>query len=177
MAPTAASAAVHDNRQLLGRDYEDFAQSGAFAGLAASFWRAVTVAMGKEAPAEQYIGFVSPNYFEALGLRLVRGLLFALVARRREIGVRLALGASPGEASWAVMPDGLRYAAFGIAGGIVLAIPTTIIAQQNFPGAGGTDPMPFVFALAAVLLAAAVAAYLPARKAGRVQPAVALRHD
>jgi putative ABC transport system permease protein len=104
-------------------------------------------------------------------------LLFALFARRREIGVRLALGATPREASWAVMRDGLRYAAFGIAAGILLAIPATIIAQQAVPGARASDPAPFIVAMTSVLATVALAAYLPARKAGRVQPAVALRHD
>jgi hypothetical protein len=104
-------------------------------------------------------------------------LLFALFARRREIGVRLALGATAREASWAVMRDGLRYAAYGVTAGIVLGIPATMVVQQAVPGARMTDPAPFIFALVAVLGAVGCAAWLPARKAGRVQPAAALRHD
>lgn len=104
-------------------------------------------------------------------------LLFALLARRREIGVRLALGATPRQASWAVMRDGLKYAAIGTVGGIVVAIPASRIAEQGLPGASSSDPAPYIVAMSTVLVAAALAAYLPARKAGRVQPATALRHD
>jgi predicted permease len=104
-------------------------------------------------------------------------LLFALVARRREIGVRLALGASAGEASWAVMRDGLRYAALGLIGAIALGVPAAFIAQQALPGARITDPVPFAVSLLAVSVGAALAAYLPARRAATVQPAAALRSD
>ena len=75
------------------------------------------------------------------------------------------------------MRDGLRYVAFGIASGMVLGIPATIVVHQAVPGARLTDPAPFLVAMAAVLVAVASAAWLPARKAGRVQPATALRHD
>jgi predicted permease len=104
-------------------------------------------------------------------------LLYALLARRREIGIRLALGASPREASWAVMRDGFRYAGFGSAAGLLLAVPASFIAQQTVPGASISDPAPFLVSMLAVLGAAAFTAWLPARKAGRVQPADALRHD
>ena len=104
-------------------------------------------------------------------------LVFALLARRREIGVRLALGATPRAASWAVMKDGLRYAAFGSAAGLLLAIPATFVAQQAVPGARMSDPIPFVVAAVSVVATVALAAWLPARKAGRVQPATALRAE
>ncbi len=90
-------------------------------------------------------------------------LAFALFARRREIGVRLALGATPREASWAVLRDAVRYAAFGSAAGIVLAIPATIIAYQAVPGTRLSDPAPLIVTMASVLAAVALAAYLPAR--------------
>jgi predicted permease len=104
-------------------------------------------------------------------------LLYALLARRREIGVRLALGATPREASWAVLRDGLKYAAFGTAAGMMLAVPASLIAQQALPGASRGDPAPFLISMSAVLGAAAFTAWLPARRAGRVQPAAALRQD
>jgi predicted permease len=102
-------------------------------------------------------------------------LLFALVARRQEIGVRLALGASPRQASWAVMRHGLRYATLGAAAGLIMAVPAALVAQRSFPGSRVTDPIPFVASLMAVLVAAGLAAYLPARKSGSLAPAVALR--
>ena len=104
-------------------------------------------------------------------------LMFALFARTREIGIRLALGASARDASWAVMRDGLRYAAYGLALGVVLAIPAAIVAQNALPGAHAADPVPFIGTACAVLLVAATAAYMPVRRASRVDLATALRYD
>ena len=54
-------------------DYDDFARSGAFASLAASAWQPLAVSVGSAQPSEQYVGFVSGNFFGVLGLRLQRG--------------------------------------------------------------------------------------------------------
>jgi predicted permease len=104
-------------------------------------------------------------------------LLFGLIARTREIGVRLALGAEPIQAGWAVMRDGLRYAAIGVCIGLLLGVPTAMIAANVMSGVRALDPVPFVIALAIVLLAAALASIVPTRRAARVEPAAALRHD
>jgi hypothetical protein len=74
-------------------------------------------------------------------------------------------------------PHGLRYVAFGTMAGILVGVPATIIAQNVVPGARTSDPIPFIVAMASVLIAVAVAAWLPARRAGRVQPAAALRYE
>ncbi len=103
-------------------------------------------------------------------------LLFGLLARTREIGLRLALGAERHEASWAVLRDGLRYAAMGGAAGVLFGVPVSILVARTL-AARATDPIPFLGALAAVLLAAAAAAYGPARRAAQIEPAAALRHD
>ena len=104
-------------------------------------------------------------------------LMFALLARRREIGVRLALGATSKQASWAVMQDGMRYAGYGIAAGLLLAVPAVVVLRQALPGATSIDPMPFLFAIATVSCAALLSAWYPARRAAQVQPAQALRQD
>jgi hypothetical protein len=104
-------------------------------------------------------------------------LMFALFARRREIGVRLALGASTREASWSVMRDGVRYALYGSAAGDVLAIPAVRVAQQVVPGVRAADPVAFAGAILLVLTVSGIAAFEPARRAARVNPATALRQD
>jgi predicted permease len=104
-------------------------------------------------------------------------LMFALFARRREIGVRLALGASTREASWSVMRDGVRYALYGSAAGVVLAIPAVRVAQQVVPGVRAADPVAFAGAILLVLTVSGIAAFEPARRAARVNPATALRQD
>jgi ABC-type antimicrobial peptide transport system permease subunit len=104
-------------------------------------------------------------------------LLFALMARTREIGLRLALGAEAREASWAVMRDGVRFAAIGGACGLLFGVPAALIVRTMVVGANPGDPVPFIAALTMVLLAAGTAAYIPARRAARIEPAAALRSD
>lgn len=114
----------------------------------------------------------------ALGMVGLYGLLlFALTARTREMGIRLALGASPGRASWAVLRGSLGYVAIGAACGLLLAVPAGGIASRELMGSRSTDPVPFVVALACTFVATALAAYLPARRASSIEPAVALRHE
>jgi ABC-type antimicrobial peptide transport system permease subunit len=104
-------------------------------------------------------------------------LLFALYARTREIGIRLALGSGPLLASWTVISSGLRYALIGGAVGLVLGVPVALISARTMLGARATDPVPFMIALVSVAGACALAASIPLRRASRVQPATALRHD
>ena len=97
--------------------------------------------------------------------------------RTREIGVRLAIGASPADVVRLLLGQGLRPIAIGLACGIVAAL----IAAQAFQGAmyGVTARDPGAFAAAAVILlvAAAAAVYFPTRRASRLNPVVVLRQS
>lgn len=104
-------------------------------------------------------------------------LLYALLSRSRELGLRMALGARPGHASFAVIADGLRFVAIGAVFGFVLCIPAAKFAARTFTGAKADDPLPFLFVFLAILVATAAAAFIPARRAARIEPMVALRHD
>jgi putative ABC transport system permease protein len=104
-------------------------------------------------------------------------LLFSLVARTREIGLRLALGAARRQAAWAALRHGLRYTAAGVICGIGLGVPALIAAARMFLGTRSTDPVPFLVTALVVGVAAGAAALLPAQRAARIEPAVALRHD
>jgi putative ABC transport system permease protein len=104
-------------------------------------------------------------------------LLFALVARTREIGLRLALGAARRQAAWAAIRHGLRYTAAGVVCGFGLGVPAIMAAARMFMGTRSTDPVPFLVTALVVGVAACAAALLPAQRAARVEPAVALRHD
>jgi hypothetical protein len=104
-------------------------------------------------------------------------LLFALSARTREVGVRVALGAAPVQASWAVLRGGLFHALIGASVALVLGVPAVKLASLAFPVVSATDPVPFLAAAAAVLLALGAASLVPGWRASRVQPAAALRDE
>jgi putative ABC transport system permease protein len=111
----------------------------------------------------------------ALGLYGV--MAYAVSRRTREIGIRMALGAARRDVLGMVVREGLRLAAVGIAVGLVLASGLTQIIKRFLYGVTATDVA--TFAGVAVLLAgvAVAASFLPARRASRVDPMVALRAE
>jgi predicted permease len=106
----------------------------------------------------------------------VYGLLhFAVAQRTHEFGVRLALGASSGDLLRLVLGEGLRLPVAGLALGLTGAFALTRVLRHLLFEVSATDPVTFA-AVAALLLAVAfVACWLPARRAARVDPIVALR--
>jgi predicted permease len=120
--------------------------------------------------------------FGVLGLLLacvgLYGLLaYSMVRRTREIGIRMALGARPGGVLWMVGRQALLLVGLGIAVGLPLAWMLARSVQSMLFGLKATDPG--VLAAAVSLLAGAglAAAYFPARRAARVDPMTALRHE
>ena len=120
--------------------------------------------------------------FASLALVLASIGIYGVVAytvseRSHEIGVRLALGAQPRNVVAMLVGQGMTLAAGGAAAGIVLAIAITRVMTGLLFGVSATDPATFTVITAALALVAALACYLPARRATRVNPAIALRSD
>jgi hypothetical protein len=111
----------------------------------------------------------------AIGLYSI--LLYQVLTRTREIGVRMALGAAPSRASYAVLQEAFSSVGIGLVLGMIVSIPGSIIAARNFPGAELRDIVPVTVAVISILAAAAAACIVPARRAARVQPMDALRHE
>jgi macrolide transport system ATP-binding/permease protein len=108
----------------------------------------------------------------------VYGVLSYSVSQRfREIGIRIALGAQGKDVLGLVVGRGLRLALFGGATGVVAALAVTRLMGSMLYGVSATDPATFAIVLCLVTLAALLAAYIPARRAVRVDPIVALRHE
>jgi putative ABC transport system permease protein len=102
---------------------------------------------------------------------------FTVTQRIPEIGVRLALGASPGRVFRQVIGQGLRLAIIGVALGLVAAAAATSLLESLLFNTSATDPVIYI-ALSVVLMAIAVlACYVPARRAMRVDPMTALRSE
>ena len=114
----------------------------------------------------------------ALGLIGIYGVLSFLVSRRtREIGIRLALGAQRRDVLWLVMKEGAKFSLIGIALGLTSALAITRILASDLYGIRPADP--FTFIATAVLMSAVtlLACYIPTRRAMRVDPLNALRHE
>ena len=97
--------------------------------------------------------------------------------RTNEFGIRLALGAQPRNVLRLVLGQGMRVAAVGVVIGIGAALLLTRLMETLLFGVTPTDPLTFVVVAAVLALAALVAAYIPARRATRVDPLVALRYE
>jgi predicted permease len=104
-------------------------------------------------------------------------IAYWVASRTREIGLRIALGARPGEVTASVVRRGLMPVVAGLLLGTILAVPVARLLRGVLLGVGPGDPLSFAVA-AAFLLAVAIAAnLLPARRASRVDPLEALRQD
>ena len=106
------------------------------------------------------------------------GVLALAVSRRtKEIGIRIALGAEPGNVIGLVMKEILLL----IAGGILVGIPAAILlsryVQSQLYGMEGTDPITFALAVGSLIFVALLASWIPARRATRVNPIDVLRYE
>jgi ABC-type antimicrobial peptide transport system permease subunit len=116
---------------------------------------------------------VVTSLLAAVGLYAV--MAYAVALRRRELGIRMALGARPRDVERMVSLVGLRLAGIGIAIGMVCAVLTSQLLRGVLYGVGPTDPLTLSATPAAVLVVAFVATWIPAHHAAGLQPSEAVR--
>jgi putative ABC transport system permease protein len=97
--------------------------------------------------------------------------------RTHEIGIRMALGAQRRDVVRMVLGEGLRVALLGVAVGIAAALGLTHLMTQMIFGVRAVDPLTFAGVAILLTFVALAACYIPARRAMRVDPIVALRYE
>jgi macrolide transport system ATP-binding/permease protein len=111
------------------------------------------------------------------GVGLYGVMAYAVSERTHEMGIRLALGARPGELRGMVVASGMKVAAVGLAIGAAGAAAVSRLLTSLLNGVSPTDPVTFAVVLATLAAVAFLAAFIPARRASLVDPIVALRYE
>ncbi|MCW5560156.1 MAG: ABC transporter permease, partial [Verrucomicrobiae bacterium] len=137
----------------------------------------VNRAVQQERLIAQLGGFFSVFALGLASLGLYGVLSFAVVQRTREIGVRVALGAQQRDVLSLVMGKGLRLALTGAAIGLVGGLTLTRLVSSLLYGVEPTDPLTYGSVVMLLVIVALLACWLPARRAARVDPMVALRNE
>jgi predicted permease len=122
------------------------------------------------------------SFFSLLALSLacigLYGVMtYNVIRRTSEIGLRIALGAQTGIVQWMVMKESLLLLAIGIALGIPAMLAASHAVQAMLFGLTGHDPVTLLGAVCVITAVTLASAYFPARRASRVDPMMALRHD
>ena len=130
---------------------------------------------------EQLISQLS-SFFSLLALSLacigLYGVMtYSVLRRTNEIGIRLALGAPTGRVLWMVLGESLLLLAVGVVLGIPLTLAATRLIQAQLFGLHASDPITLIAAVTIIGAVTMLAGYLPARRAAKVDPMIALRYE
>jgi putative ABC transport system permease protein len=139
-----------------------------------------TVLAASVAPRRFYSTLLGTFATLALGLAgvgIASVVAFSVAERKREIGIRMAIGAEPGDVLRLVLGQGLRLTLAGVGLGLLAAIGLTRFLRAALYGVTSTDPLTYALVAALLTLVALVAAWVPARNAARFDPLTALRSD
>jgi putative ABC transport system permease protein len=127
-------------------------------------------------------GFVLMSVFAAVGLVLVMIGVYSVVAyatarRTHEIGIRMALGATRGDALKLVFGMGMRVIGLGVGIGLVASLVLSRVLSSQLWRVSAHDPITIAGVAALLLATGALACWFPARRATGIEPTLALRHD
>ena len=104
-------------------------------------------------------------------------LAYTVQTQRKDIGIRMALGARPAAIVGGVLSRGLRLATLAAAVGVIASLGVTRLLTSQLAGVAPNDPLTFVVSVGVLLAAVVLASLVPAYRASRVDPIVTLRAD
>ncbi|HMY76670.1 MAG TPA: FtsX-like permease family protein, partial [Blastocatellia bacterium] len=135
-----------------------------------------------ESLAAQRFAMILLEAFAAVALLLASIGLYGVISylagqRTHELGIRLALGAQRRDVLRLVLSDGMKPACGGVALGLIVALGLTRLLANLLYGVSATDPLTFAATAALLAAIALLACWLPARRATKVDPVVALRSE
>ncbi len=133
--------------------------------------------MGQETLISELSTFFSLLALSLACIGLYGVMTYTVMRRTSEIGIRLALGASMARVLWMVLRESLVLLAVGVALGVPLTLAATRLVQAQLFGLQSYDPVTLVGAITVIGAVTMLAAYLPARRAAKVDPMVALRYE
>jgi len=125
----------------------------------------------------QFVGVFAGFALLLAAIGIYGVMAYSVSSRRQEMGIRMSLGAEPGDIVKMVVGQGMRLALIGIALGVGASLALTRFIATLLFGVHSTDPIAFTAAAVALLATALLACYLPARRATRVDPITILRYE
>jgi predicted permease len=147
------------------------------------FYKVITMeTLAAESIALRRVNMLLLGVLSAIALALavvgIYGVLsYAVTLRMHEMGIRAALGAKPEDLLRLVLGDGMRLILLGLGIGLAAAFALTRVITSLLYGVAANDPFTFVAGVVVVMVAALTASYVPARRATRVDPMIALRYE
>ena len=135
-----------------------------------------------ESLATQRVSLILLGAFAVLALGLASSGIYGVISyvvqqRTQEIGVRMALGAKRYDVLRLILAEGMKMAGIGVVIGLAAAFGLTRLMASLLFGVSATDPLTFTVVAMVLAIVALAACYIPARRAMRVDPMVALRYE